>query len=260
MFALVGHILFGSSDYAFYTFGESIFTTFLMLIGQQSPFEIYTNRTTGRTLYGIAFTLTTILLLNILLASIIAHYIEFYIDTFGEEIGIITMFKEIILDEKYTNVDYSTLNFGGKVKFKIINWLRKFIKDLNHESNEKELFKVDHLKKISKGEDNIALVPKHIVDLVLRPNNKILNNRLNFYTHTQIQEAMKNVYFWMELIDTTLIRTTGFGIFNDNVADDNISIEHHLLRDDHYHPDDYDEYILAFMMNSYEFKMNIWRK
>jgi hypothetical protein len=85
IFALVAHILFGISEERLKTFSESMMTVFLSIVGEISPFKWNTTLFALKTIYGIVFVINKILILNIATAIITAHYIEFYIDSNGEE-------------------------------------------------------------------------------------------------------------------------------------------------------------------------------
>jgi hypothetical protein len=91
IFALAGHILFGISDEQFASYGDAVTTVVLFTVGQTSPFEVATTLVALRTIYGLIFVSATLILLNMLAAIVLTHYIEFYVETAGEKVGLLSV-------------------------------------------------------------------------------------------------------------------------------------------------------------------------
>jgi hypothetical protein len=79
---------------------------------------------------------------------------------------------------------------------------------------------VDHLKEIGRGGENVYLAPRSVLDLVLKPKTEAHLQRgkrsgdlSGSVKHSEVQEKMKNLHFWIELIDGTMERLYGLSLF-----------------------------------------------
>lgn len=91
IFALAAHILFGISDEQFASYSDAVMTVVLFMVGESSPFDVATTLTALRTIYGLIFVAVTLILLNMLCAIVLTHYIEFYVETAGEKVGLLSV-------------------------------------------------------------------------------------------------------------------------------------------------------------------------
>ena len=72
-YALIGFMLFGISDEGFSTFNDSIFTVFMVFVGDKSVFEISTSKLTVLYIFGVSFKLMSLMLLNMQIAIYKSH-------------------------------------------------------------------------------------------------------------------------------------------------------------------------------------------
>jgi len=91
VFALIAHLIFGQTEASLRSLNEAMMTMFLTIVGERSPFTWETTLTGMRSLFGVVFILIKVFLLNMFIAVITAHYIEFYVES-GEESSIIKVF------------------------------------------------------------------------------------------------------------------------------------------------------------------------
>lgn len=82
-YSLVAHIIFGVSEDFLATFEESLLTVTLLMVGQVTTFS------GGELIFNILFAINNLILLNMMIAVVTAHYIEYYLDNSGETLGII---------------------------------------------------------------------------------------------------------------------------------------------------------------------------
>ena len=217
IFALVAHIIFGISDEKFITFKESVYITFMIMIGNNSPFEVETTLILFRTIYGFFCVLAAIVLINMLVAIILAHYIEYYIDTIGDDLGIIKVIKEAFAGD-YEELEKKKLKwYHVREKAKVI-----LIRIVNYMTQEDEVLQTskDNIKQFEevKREPNLLLASKDIVTMILESEGNLLPEDFRQQNYAEILEHMKNSYFWIELIDSTLVRLSGRSIY-DNTSD-----------------------------------------
>jgi hypothetical protein len=142
-----------------------------------------------------------------IIAIIIAHYIEFFIDSSGEENSIFKMVLEIILlkeIEEKSDEELKEMGWYKKLKHNASIFVKNYVvKHLHQEKKMKPTFDVEHLKNIALGSDNVELIDSRIHDLITKPKNLI---RKIDYKHKEAIEKMKEMYFWAEQIDNHLIR------------------------------------------------------
>ena len=81
VFALIAHLCFGVTEESLKSLSESMLSIFLLIVGHGSPFNWDTTLVELRSLYGVLFTLNKVFLLNMFIAVITAHYIEYYIES-----------------------------------------------------------------------------------------------------------------------------------------------------------------------------------
>ena len=79
-YALIGFMLFGISDEGFSTYQDSIFTVFMIFVGDKSVLEISTSKLAVLYIFGVSFKLMSLMLLNMLIAIYTSHYFQFYWD------------------------------------------------------------------------------------------------------------------------------------------------------------------------------------
>ena len=77
---------------------------------------------------------------------------------------------------------------------------------------------MDHLKEIGRGGDNVYLAPRSVLDLALKPKPRLQRDARaggapGGVKHSEVQEKMKNLHFWIELIDGTMDRLYGLSLF-----------------------------------------------
>lgn len=84
IFGLIGHLIFGQTEKDVSSLDEAMFTCFLVTVGEKNPLLWDTTFSFLRALYAILFVVIKVFLLNMFIAVVIAHYIEFYIEL-GDE-------------------------------------------------------------------------------------------------------------------------------------------------------------------------------
>ena len=94
--ALMGHMLFGANDNKFDSIGESILTLFLISIGTFSVLDIQTSNQIVRGFYGVTYLLTNLMLLNMLVAIMISHYLEYYGEMGSNKSKVLSLFIKMI--------------------------------------------------------------------------------------------------------------------------------------------------------------------
>ena len=98
-YSIMGYWIFGISNTAFSSLGNSAFTNILMIIGDFPTLNLQTLNTGLLLTFGISFMLLNLVLLNMFIAIIGTHYFEFYIDMGDiEEINIFKIIIKILLD------------------------------------------------------------------------------------------------------------------------------------------------------------------
>ena len=124
-FALMGFFLFGVSDSQFRSFGLSLVTLFLMAKGSVSSYNIHYSIPAVKHVYGIAFVATTLILLNMLVAIIISHYIEYYYHRGHLKFNIIKLIIRSFIEDKKPDGNEGSNSFKKFVNYfytRLYNW------------------------------------------------------------------------------------------------------------------------------------------
>lgn len=79
-YAIVAHISFGISDGGFSTFSKSFFSVIMIGIGGLNPMDIVSTDVIWKHFVGVTYLLIIMMLVNISIAIIGSHFIEFYIE------------------------------------------------------------------------------------------------------------------------------------------------------------------------------------
>lgn len=209
--------MFGISDKNFLTFYESFFFTFMIIIGNNSPFEVETTLIPFRTIYGIFCVLASIVLVNMLVAIIISHYIEYYIDTIGDELGIFKVIREAFAGDydELEKMDKKWYHIGQKLKLLIVRIVFYFTKE--DEPMKLSQVNIEQFKEVKKN-PNMLLASQDIVTMIMEGEGNLAPEDFRQQDYQEILKHMRDSYFWLELIDTTLVRLSGRSIY-DNTSD-----------------------------------------
>lgn len=97
-YAIMGHMLFGTSDEDYESIIEAFITLFLVTIGSKSVVDIKTNDTILRGLFGTTYVIINMLLLNMLVAIYASHYFQYYAEQGKTQSKILSLFLKIIIN------------------------------------------------------------------------------------------------------------------------------------------------------------------
>lgn len=121
MFALIAYLLFGMTEDSVESLQEALFTCFLITVGEISPLNWVTTLTDLKTLYSCIFTLNKVFLLNMFIAVITAHYIEFYVEV-EEGNSLVSLVIEVIKRSKPPQPDsdiYKNAKWYEKLQYRL---------------------------------------------------------------------------------------------------------------------------------------------
>ena len=134
-FSLIGNIIFAVSDIKFQDFGSSAFTLFLVAIRSINSNEIIFYSRTFTSVFGLAYLFIMILLLNMFVAIIISHYIEYYTEQgYLKESVIKLLAKSFLVDHPPEIEDEKSSTVWKRLKYKILIRLYRFAHSIKKES------------------------------------------------------------------------------------------------------------------------------
>ena len=89
-------MLFGTNNNNFNSIEQSLLTLFLISIGSMSVFNIQTFNLIERALFSVSYLLINLMLLNMLVAIIVSHYLEYYVEMGSTKSKVISLFFKMI--------------------------------------------------------------------------------------------------------------------------------------------------------------------
>ena len=120
--SLMGHMLFGADDDEFKSFWQSVLSLFLISIGSKSMLDIKTFDLTSRALFGVSYMIINLILLNMLVAIYISHYMQYYGEMSNFDLKFTDLLYKIILgpgEDDLTKSKWRLIRWYGRIKHKI---------------------------------------------------------------------------------------------------------------------------------------------
>jgi hypothetical protein len=134
VFSLIGNIIFGVSDVKFQDFGTSIFYLFLITIQSINSHEIIFYSRTFTSVFGLVYLFIIILLLNMFVAIIISHYIEYYTEQGYLKDSVIKLLVKSILAGNPPQIkDKKSSSIWTRLKYKILIRFHRFAYSIKKE-------------------------------------------------------------------------------------------------------------------------------
>ena len=199
--SLVFYILFGITDENYKTLSDSMLNVFLISIGENSSLNIITFNSVLRNFWSAIFMMATILLLNMFVAIIGSHYIEYYLEQGNSDLSSLRMFINAILGdpEKYELNAKQTyiISFRNKLFLFIHKWVNNAIEDDVQEDFGNTQSWRDWVKGMHAAEnDVICNAPNRILNMI---QEEEINEFLLMEQDSEFKSI--NTHFWVSFID-----------------------------------------------------------